>query len=236
VIRLKSKKDALTDKDSNLIKAMQMFEKDWIATYPDELKLAGKFTYSEIHNKRMKRILNNDNSWFYRVTSTHKRRIAVAVITVLVVFNTAMITNAEARLFVSNFFVKVYENCSDILFPNDAAPSEIVDYFKPAYIPKGYHVESIEDMEIEFWIDYTDHNGAIISFIQATLDGADLGIDTENSKLESITINNTEGVIVYNKGRYLLSWSDGEYRYHLMGDDKAEIIKMAESIKIFDKK
>jgi hypothetical protein len=35
-------------------------------------------------------------------------------------------------------------------------------------------------------------HGEIISFIEATLDGADLGINAENSELEIISINNNE--------------------------------------------
>jgi hypothetical protein len=64
---LKSKNDALTDKGRNLIKVMEMFEKDWIATYPDELELAGKFTYFKRHNKKMNIMLKIYDSWFYRV-------------------------------------------------------------------------------------------------------------------------------------------------------------------------
>ena len=232
---MKSKNDALTEKDKNLIEAMQMFEKDWIATYPDELELAGKFTYSKRHTKRMNRMLKNHDSLFYRATCTPKRQIAAAILIVLISFNTVMVTSVEARAAVMNFFVTVYETFSDVLFPNDSAPTTIENYYKPSYVPEGYVVDTVEDIDIEFWIDYVNGNGEIISFVQATLNNADLGVDTENTEFEIITISGVEGIIVYNKAYYSLHWSSDEYRFSLVGNNKAEIIQMAESLKIFEK-
>lgn len=232
---MKSKNDALTEKDKNLIEAMQMFEKDWIATYPDELELAGKFTYSKRHTKRMNRMLKNHDSWFYCATCTPKRQIAAAILVVLISFNTVMLTSVEARAVVVNFFVTVYETFSDVLFPNDSAPTTIEDYYEPSYVPEGYSVDLIDEGKIEFWIDYVNGNGEIISFVQGSLNKADLGVDTENTEFEIIAISGVEGIIVYNKDYYSLHWSSGEYRFSLVGNNKDEIIKMAESLKIFEK-
>ncbi|MFI3215030.1 MAG: DUF4367 domain-containing protein [Eubacteriales bacterium] len=232
---MNSKDECLAEKNKNLIEAVQMFEKEWISTYPDELELAGKFTYSKRHIKRMNRMLNNHDSLFYRATCTPKRQIAAAIIAVIIGFSTVMITSVEARAFVINFVIEVYEQFSDVLFSNDSAPSEVVDYYEPSYLPTGYSVGFIEDDNKEIYIEYINEDGEIITFLQAIISEAGLGVDTENSEVGLVTINQTEGFIIFNKDRYSLHWSDTEYRYNLIGSEKDEIIKMAESIKIIKK-
>lgn len=229
---MKSKEEHLTERDNNLIEAVQMFEKEWISTYPDELTLAGTFTYSKKHMKRMKRMLNNYNSLFYRATCTPKRQIVAAIIAIIIGFNTVMISSVEAREFVHDFVIEVYEEFSNVTFSNDSAASEIVERYEPRYVPTGYSVDVVENGNKAIYIDYINEDGEIISFEQALISESELGIDTENSEVESVMVNQTEGFIVFNKDCYSLHWSDSEYRYNLIGIEKDEIIKMAESLKI----
>lgn len=229
---MKSKEEHLSGRDKNLIEAIQIFEKEWISTYLDELELAGKFTYSKRHIKRMNRMLNHHDSLFYRATCTSKRQIAAAIIAIIIGFNTVMITSVEAREFVHNFVIEVYEEFSNVIFSNDSAASEIVDCYEPSYVPAGYSVDVVEKGNKAIYIDYINEDGEIISFEQAIINESELGIDTENSEVEIVVVNQTEGFIVFNKDCYSLHWSDSEYRYNLIGIEKDEIIKMAESLKI----
>ena len=227
---MKNYSDFEFEKDKNLREAVMLFEKDWISKYPDELELAGKFSYSIKHRKRMNRLLKNHDTLFFRATSTPKKQIAAAIITLLIGFNTLMITNVEARAIVVNFIIEIYESFSDVIFPNEEAPNEIIDIYQPSYLPSDYKIDFIHTGTVEYWVDYKNSNEEVISFTQATLNDASIAMDTEGSEIETLPINNTEGIIVFNKDYYSLHWSSGEYRFNLLGNNKKEIIKMAESL------
>lgn len=231
---MKTGNDALTDKDKNLMEAADMFQKNWVAKYPDKAELDGKFTYSKRHIKRMDRLLKNYDSWFYRATCTTKRQVVAASVVILIGFNTLMITNVEARAAVINFSVEVYERFSTIVFQNEeTTPNTIIDFYEPEYVPDGFEKTNSENLQIFCKTTYERGDEQII-FNQTILSEAKVHADSEGSTVENIMINEEAGVIIYNKGYYTVFWSNGIYNFDLFGKDKDDILNMARSIKIIE--
>lgn len=103
--------------------------------------------------------------------------------------------------------------------------------YEPGYIPPGFQVEQTEQRDLLKEIRFRNEQGRTIRFTQYFSSNTDLRIDTENAKVEQITIHDSEAVLVEKQGLVSIVWRE-DYLLYLIGEaDQAEIIKMAEGIR-----
>lgn len=103
-------------------------------------------------------------------------------------------------------------------------------YYLPEYIPNGFKLGSISDVENAKNIIYINKDNEKIEFNQAP-NGTNFKIDSEKATIEDIDINGIEGIIIVKKGITTLFWHNEEYSFYLSSSiEQEELILMARSI------
>ncbi len=224
--------------DDIIMQGITEFTEEWIDTYPDPHEIKDEYTFSDRHNKRMERMFEHHDSFFYLITRTPKKAIASSFIALILATSVIIATNSSAQAFATDFFTNIFKEFTDIFFVVENELEEIEEYYAPSYIPEGYEVDNIDKRKLEFGIEYKNDSDEIIIFDQALPIEFGVMADTEQLKedetLEEIKVNNEKAILIFNKLDYHLYWNNKQYRFTLIGKEKDEIIKMAESLKIFE--
>jgi len=98
------------------------------------------------------------------------------------------------------------------------------------YIPHGFKVVKTEERDMLNAIYYSNEQGQTIRFTQYRSSDTDLRVDTEGATVQHISIHNNDALLAEKQGLVSIVWKE-EFLFSLIGEvDKAEMIKMAESI------
>ncbi|MFI3225888.1 MAG: DUF4367 domain-containing protein [Clostridia bacterium] len=133
-----------------------------------------------------------------------------------------------------------FEEYSDLTFKStDESPDYLEAMYFPSYIPNGYDVyaENFEDVSLAFVAEFVNENtGEHISFAQTVLTESAWVVDTEDTDNEYLSINGDDGLLIHKAEHdsYSLHWSNGLYQFVLMGNDRDTVLKMAESVSLYD--
>lgn len=80
-------------------------------------------------------------------------------------------------------------------------------------------------------IDYTNSDNQIITFKQSTITSKEIRIDTEDTSMAEITINNSAINYILNKGAYNAYWNDNKFIYSIIAEVSfEEFVKIIEGI------
>ena len=102
--------------------------------------------------------------------------------------------------------------------------------YVPNYIPHGFKVVKTEERDMLNAIYYSNEQGQTIRFTQYRSSDTDLRVDTEDATVQNISIHNSDALLAEKQGLVSIVWKE-EFLFSLIGEvDKAEMIKMAESI------
>jgi len=122
-------------------------------------------------------------------------------------------------------FIKLEENSDNITtgFRNTYAPT---------YIPAGYWIYEISDMDESKTITYINDEEKYIGFYEWD-SSVTTNVDTKNADIiKSITINGNEGLFVLKNEKITISWSNDEKIFIITARiSEEEAIKMAKSVK-----
>lgn len=103
--------------------------------------------------------------------------------------------------------------------------------YVPNYIPPGFEIGKTKESNIVNVIYYQNEKGHTIEFTQYFSSNTDLRIDTESATVQNIMIHNNDALLSEEQGIVSIVWKE-DYLFSLIGEaDKADMIKMAESIK-----
>lgn len=111
------------------------------------------------------------------------------------------------------------------------SPKRIEVYYDPAWIPEGYHLESVNKQEKEYTIIFSsdsEEDDFNIYYIQI-LPGLKHHLSTENGKHEEVTFGRYYGEYVDTDDSSFLIVTDGIYVYILISDEginKEDLIRM----------
>ncbi len=227
---MKKSKDIDIFSDSTLMSILKRIEKEYVTTLPDELALAGAFSYSKKHKKRMDKLLKNSDSFRYKVLYNTKRRVVAALIAAVMLINMTILVSADARNATGNFFVEIHEDFTDIFFNSPDAPTEIEQAYYPSYVPNGYEVANSIKTTTAVTTEYLNSENISILFNQFIISNSTFTYDAEFTTGEDIFINEYSATLSETKGHYHIYWSTDAYMFDLFGLDKDELIKMAESL------
>ncbi len=161
-------------------------------------------------------------------------RAAVLIAVIMVGFTVTFNTVEAFKITVLNFIMEQKEKFSLLsLSENNKpdVPTELNGKYFPHYLPGGYEIKNafVTDMGVE--ISYINKNEEIINYSYFGIDVA-TGIDTENRKEISVSINGLNGSMFSKNEHRTLVFKSDDYIFIIEGDiAQEEIIKIAESIK-----
>ena len=107
-------------------------------------------------------------------------------------------------------------------------------YF-PKYVPEGYTISNVETDILKVTFELVSGNNYIL-IVQRPLNGyhAKIALDSENTILEEVTINEHIGFYSLKDGTHLLYFFDNNNFYNIRTNNlsKKEIIRVAESFEM----
>lgn len=167
----------------------------------------------------------------------------VAIFMLLFTSGLALTTfSVEAfRTKVFNMVSEITEKYSKIEFVETESPangSVVVPwdfYFYPEYLPKGFALESTQQLGDVKLIYFADSTGKNIEFSQSPSISS-FQVDTENAQTKKITLHDGEGLIIYKDGMTTMVWTRSENTLYLIGTLSEEaFIQIAESVVVKNK-
>ncbi len=204
-----------------------------------EQELNWSFSPDYQFEKKMNKLICSQKSYSWKYTNSISKRIAIAIIVLIITFSTAMTVNAFREPIV-DFIVKTYEKFSSFFIDKDSVIeskekiSETIDKkMIPQTIPKDFVLSqeySDEYLCITMW---KKSNNEYIEFYQYASSTA-MNINTENVELNQIKIDD---IILYyytqdNITSYV--WYKDGYEFSLTAPDYFnfnQIEKIIKSVK-----
>ncbi|NLM22258.1 MAG: DUF4367 domain-containing protein [Peptococcaceae bacterium] len=215
-----------------------------LAEYPVVDDLTPDFAFPPEFNHRMKKLIASHNRK-EALNNINKKTVKIlpkAAIFLLVLIGsfTIMVASVEAlRVKALNVIMNIQNQYTSIQTKDDnnGHPKQSNEQILPAwiryapnYIPDGFKVNRTEKRETREVIYFVNEQGQIIEFIRYLGSNTDLRIDTEGADVQQILIHKKEALLSEKQGIITIVWTD-EYLFSLIGEeDRAEMIKMAESI------
>ena len=219
-------------------KALQeacMDDEDVINDCTDDIEVSDKFM------NKMKKLIQSEKHPKLIIFNSVFKRIATVAVLMAVCISALFATNSITADREPEFYfyigddprndgmtmLRFYESVADL------APNEILDYYTPDYIPRGYKIHQVHTGSC-VRIDYTNEADDLIRFSQYTAQGT-IWYRDDNVENEYIEINGNAGVYFYTPPPPPPPpiWSNGNYFFHICGPcSKEELVKMAESFKL----
>ena len=227
---MKVEKSVLTDemiKDALYLYYREKIEEE----YPDEV--TREYDFDAKHERKMQKLLRMHKKPYYKMIDTVGKRVAVIILTVLVLLSTATFSVKALREPVVRFIITTYEKFSSLVFGAEGVediPKEIKEFFEPTYVVEGYREDSRNQSPIARSITYTKGDSVYI-FRQYVLDGSEKIVDTENANAGMIEIEAGVAYYFVKNAESNLVWEDGKYSYFVGGTiSREEAIAIANSI------
>ncbi len=202
------------------------------------------FAYSPEFDRRMKKLIARHNRKealrnIRRGTVKFLPKAAVFLLLLIGSFTIVVASVQALRVKALNIIMNIHsqytsiqtqdENNGQRKQTDEQIPQDWNGY-APDYIPDGFKIDRTEKREMMEALYFTNEQGRIIEFIRYLAGNSDLRIDTEGAAVQNISIHNSKALLAEEQGLVTIVWKE-EYLFSLIGEaDKAELIKMAESI------
>lgn len=209
--------------------AEEMYWKDFSENIDES-----KFTdiSSEQRNKIYKLIndspknVNGKNDTPHATMKSGKKLKTMLIAAVLIILMTATAFSFSP---IHNFIVKLYKDCSEIIFNTDESEDYLYSDF--TYIPTGYKLSDSTRNKNSQCLLYLNGKKRIV--IDTILDkNSKTFIDTENAKTGEIAVNETTGYYSITDSEIILIWSTGKYNHCITADVDDDKISLEEIVKI----
>ena len=168
------------------------------------------------------------------------RKIAVAMITIIVIFHVLMVTVQAFRIRVMNFLISIEPKYTSIQLENAGGGQNdgrlLVNWansYVPAYIPEGYEVNNVSCSDSVKKIIYKKQ-GDDSSIIYTEYESINsIAIDTENaSRIETVKINGRDGTLSVKDSVTSVVWEMDNRLFTVQGRiSMDEAVKIAEGVK-----
>ena len=206
-----------------------------LADLPSEEDIAKDQALSRRFIRRMDRVVQEK----HKTPRSWKRMLLVAALVSTIL--AAAVSTYAYREDISNFFIRVYEKYSEIIFPkpsetskstNGSEPSHGLEDNLPVSIPAGYQESDRLLLIGLLQITYTDDSGNMLLYDKSEQGNQTIGINTEGIEVEELMVNGYKGIYYSNLGQNNLIWADGAYIHGITGIiTKEDIIDMANMTK-----
>ena len=190
------------------------------------------FVFSEKFEQKMKKLIVRQKKSYWKYVNTAKKRVAIAVISLLSVLMMAM-SNEEVRASMLQWCEKVYQEYIHYYF--EGGTTRVIEHeYQLTMIPEGFEkVYELKDQET-IVSGYENASGDYIQLEQYVTEDFETYIDNEKGKWSTVTIGDKEVKLCEHIDLMAAMWiEDGYYMvlvYH--GCDDVEIIKeIVENVK-----
>lgn len=161
----------------------------------------------------------------------------VAVVLLGLLLTSAIVTmSVEAfRVRFLNLFIESSEDHNRIDFIESEVSLELPEgwngVYYPTYLPDGYNLLDAQASEHTNIVMFIDSDNELLIFTQNSNDMG-MNIDSEQSDIEMVPINDTDGYMTNKDGMITISWTENGTVLTLEGTEEISIIiKIAEKIK-----
>lgn len=200
---------AMTRKDLNQAFCEAVMSE--FADVPDESQIT--FAFSEKFELKMQKLIACQKKSYWKYVNTAKKRVAVAVISLLSMFMLAM-GNEDVRASMLQWCENVYEEYIHYYFEGET--TKLIEHeYQLTVIPDGFEVVSTrKDLK---WIvtEYENEIGDSICFVQSITDAYELHIDKEKLNWSSTIINKKEVKLFENEYLKGAIWVENGYVFEL---------------------
>ena len=248
----------MVEQNQTLRKATDAYLLQILEGIPSEEELAAQLSFSFAFRRKMRRLFRKvrkmdaakamDDSAGIRGPGVTKSRIPVIrrkrlllVAIILSILISAMSVVA-ARETVRNFFIRIYETFTEIIFNRDvdqlpettqtvSTASDPSLAMLPTWQPEGY--EKIDQLETGgiYQIIYANQAGDELVFERHFSDTMSMLLDTEGVQVEEVHIGTITGFYYSKKNWQTLIWQEDTYILMIYGKiSKEELLNMANSI------
>lgn len=190
------------------------------------------FVFSEKFEQKMKKLIVRQKKSYWKYVNTAKKRVAIAVISLLSVLMMAM-SNEEVRASMLQWCENVYQEYIHYYF--EGGTTRVIEHeYQLTMIPEGFEkVYELKDQET-IVSGYENASGDYIQLEQYVTEDFETYIDNEKGKWSTVTIGDKEVKLCEHIDLMAAMWiEDGYYMflvYH--GCDDVEIIKeIVENVK-----
>lgn len=205
---------------------------DYIASIPQ----FENHKFSADFNVKMKKMISNRKKPFYFFVNTVGKRIAVVIITLFLAAATTVISVEALRNSVFGFFVEMFNKFSIVKVADyENTPKTIDDIYEITSDLNGFEISYEDSDEISRYISYINGD-KVINFHQIVKSEYDMGWNTENAKIEAVSVNNLEAIYFKdNKDYSHIIWDNGDYVFSISSNiGKNAQIAVAESVQKVD--
>ncbi|MGL4345182.1 MAG: DUF4367 domain-containing protein [Cellulosilyticaceae bacterium] len=181
--------------------------------------------FSQVFESQMNEIIKTTKR---TLVSSMTRKIGIAMLIIGIAGSLTMSVEA-VRIRVIEFIAEVFEEFTSISYQKEEERTvkEICDLYLPQNIPEGFIVVEEEEIFNNIHITYRNDLGEEILFRRIEVNANDMIIDTENTALEEILLE--DRVIYYyeNKEVKNILWIQDEYQLIISSKiDKDRLMKM----------
>ena len=212
--------DMIEEEGKRLLEENERLKRDPSAAVPDELRERCMKTIHRAYGQRRRREAGKRAG---RVAYRAFSRVAVVMVICMVLFTAAFAASPDLRVKTLNLLIEI-SDVKTVLSTNDgngslpgydtsAAAQAVYDQFgyRIPEMPEGFAPNGHLISSSTATLNYEDSYGASIKFIIAKTTGGKYTADTETAeRVESITVNGFDGLLVAKDNWIRIVWSDSE--------------------------
>jgi hypothetical protein len=166
--------------------------------------------------------------------NTVGKRVACVIVAVFIASFTTIMSVSALRNAFKDFFMSIFSDHSEIsagVDSSDTFPTTIQSDYNITYDLSNYKIIYEEYDELSRNISYQKDN-IVIDYFQYVKSEYDMGMNTEDAEISTITVDDTEAIYYLDNNKYNhIIWDNGEYIIMISSNiGKNELIDIANSV------
>lgn len=168
-------------------------------------------------------------------------RAAVAMLAIIIIFSTAMVTIQEFRIHVFNFLINIESKYTSYRLSGSDENEQNkgmlavnwTNAYVPTYAPEGYELTSVSSSDSLKKIIFTNKKNQALFVIYCNYNSSSsIAVDTENASLvKKIKINGEDGTLSVKDTLVTVAWKIDDHLLTVQGQlSTDEAIKLAENV------
>lgn len=176
----------------------------------DEIDLA----FSPKFEAKMEKLIAKEKNSFWRITNTRRKRLAVILVVIMVLFTTACSIDA-IRESIVNFIMEVTDAFYDFIYNGEVI--ETISYeYQLVPVPDGFVEVTVERTDSTVIRTYIDGSGNQIVLSQNISADTTVAVDSEKGTITTVTVNDVEAVIYEYDNFAQAVWASDSYVFLLI--------------------
>lgn len=164
-------------------------------------------------------------------------RIAVAILTCVLLATVAFAVSEEVRAKVLNWVTETFEDHTEFhLGEQDAIEENTMPILTASWLPEGYVLQTSEINDYSIFEQYvgSDEKESYVAIMMTQFSDGGYNADTEESNITSVNINGYDAAVVEKDNTIQIIWTCENVAIQIVSEniDLSQLIKIAENIEI----